>query len=320
LQTQSAQLKYKEIEVEGALQALKSKGGKLDAEKQQKLNEALASQSQIIQELRNQGSAQQQIAEYQKQTAAAQYESKVLAAQTALEQKLTSDQIGMSAESATRLSGGLAQSASNAGQLAGAMNQVANQANAAANAIQRVSAARAANTVTAAPGRDISGRSIQDAIQRSGGVRGGGYAVTSSSRQTSASGQLTGIDRSYINADGTRGSAQIKAHFATGGYVTKPTDAMVGEGGEPEYIIPASKMQEAMKRYADGKRGNGVIPSTVSPQVNVTTGPVMSMNGQNYVNQRDLISGLMSASRSTAESVIDMLRSDMSVRREIGLS
>jgi hypothetical protein len=322
LQTQSAQLKYKEIEVEGALQALKSEGGKLDAEKQQKLNEALATQGQIVQETRNQGAAQQQIAEYQKQTAAAQYESKKLAAQTALEQKLTSDQIGMSAEGATRLSGGLAQSASNAGQLAGAMGQVANQANAAANAIQR------ANTVTAAPGRDISGRSIQDAIQKSG------FAVTSSNQQRSASGQLTGIDRTYINADGSRGSASIKAHmpsgvkgynagkafYAAGGYVTKPTDAMVGEGGEPEYIIPASKMQEAMKRYADGKRGNSVIPSTVSPQVNVTTGPVMSMNGQNYVNQRDLISGLMSASRSTAESVIDMLRSDMSVRREIGLS
>jgi tape measure domain-containing protein len=108
--------------------------------------------------------------------------------------------------------------------------------------------------------------------------------------------------------------------FADGGVVTQPTMGLVGEGGEPEYIIPASKMQEAMKRYADGKRGNSVIPSTVSPQVNVTTGPVMSMNGQNYVNQRDLVSGLMSASRSTAESVIDMLRSDMSVRREIGLS
>ena len=30
--------------------------------------------------------------------------------------------------------------------------------------------------------------------------------------------------------------------YAQGGYVTKPTLAMVGEGGEPEYIIPASKM------------------------------------------------------------------------------
>jgi hypothetical protein len=108
--------------------------------------------------------------------------------------------------------------------------------------------------------------------------------------------------------------------FAKGGVVTKPTMAMVGEGNEDEYIIPASKMKEAMKRYADGKRGNSVIPTSVSPQVNVTTGPVMSMNGQNYVSQRDLVSGLMSASRSTAESVIDMLRSDMSVRREVGLA
>jgi tape measure domain-containing protein len=108
--------------------------------------------------------------------------------------------------------------------------------------------------------------------------------------------------------------------FAEGGVVTQPTMAMVGEGGEPEYIIPASKMQEAMKRYAEGKRGNSVIPSTVSPQVNVTTGPVMSMNGQNYVSQRDFMSGLASASRSSVESVIGLLSSDMSVRREVGLA
>ena len=108
--------------------------------------------------------------------------------------------------------------------------------------------------------------------------------------------------------------------FAEGGVVSQPTMAMVGEGGEPEYIIPASKMQEAMKRYAEGKRGNSVIPSTVSPQVNVTTGPVMSMNGQNYVSQRDFMSGLASASRSSVESVIGLLSSDMSVRREVGLA
>ena len=48
--------------------------------------------------------------------------------------------------------------------------------------------------------------------------------------------------------------------FATGGFVTGPTRAVVGEGGEPEYIIPASKMRAAMGRYAGGARGPGVIP------------------------------------------------------------
>ena len=48
--------------------------------------------------------------------------------------------------------------------------------------------------------------------------------------------------------------------FAEGGFVTGPTSAVVGEGGEPEYIIPASKMRAAMGRYASGARGPGVIP------------------------------------------------------------
>jgi hypothetical protein len=44
-----------------------------------------------------------------------------------------------------------------------------------------------------------------------------------------------------------------------GGFVTGPTNAMIGEGGESEYVIPASKMQSAMSRYSRGARGEGVI-------------------------------------------------------------
>jgi hypothetical protein len=35
---------------------------------------------------------------------------------------------------------------------------------------------------------------------------------------------------------------------------------LIGEGGEPEYVIPASKMRTAMGRYAGGARGAAVIP------------------------------------------------------------
>lgn len=48
--------------------------------------------------------------------------------------------------------------------------------------------------------------------------------------------------------------------FAEGGFVTGPTRALIGEGGEPEYVIPASKMRSAMGRYAGGARGASVIP------------------------------------------------------------
>lgn len=51
--------------------------------------------------------------------------------------------------------------------------------------------------------------------------------------------------------------AQYK--FAEGGYVTGPTNAIIGEGGESEYVIPASKMSSAMANYNAGKRGSSVI-------------------------------------------------------------
>ena len=51
------------------------------------------------------------------------------------------------------------------------------------------------------------------------------------------------------------------AKFAQGGFVSSPTSALIGEGGEPEYVIPASKMRESMARYSRGSRGGGVIPA-----------------------------------------------------------
>ena len=48
--------------------------------------------------------------------------------------------------------------------------------------------------------------------------------------------------------------------FQYGGVVNSPTLGMIGEGGEPEYVIPASKMSGAMSRYSAGARGGAVIP------------------------------------------------------------
>jgi hypothetical protein len=49
--------------------------------------------------------------------------------------------------------------------------------------------------------------------------------------------------------------------FADGGFVTGPTQALIAEAGEPEYVIPASKMSSAMARYSAGARGSAVIPA-----------------------------------------------------------
>jgi hypothetical protein len=99
--------------------------------------------------------------------------------------------------------------------------------------------------------------------------------------------------------------------FAQGGVVNRPTLAMVGEGGESEYIIPASKMAAASANYLNGARGGAVIPAFANggfvggnAQINVTTGPVMQQGGQQYVSMADL----ERAMRATANGVYASLR------------
>jgi hypothetical protein len=296
LQIQSAQLKYKEIEAEGQLQILKAGNAKEEAKKRAQLQEALAAQNQVVQATYDNASAQQQIAQYEEQTAAAQLESKMLAAQTALEQKLVSDKIGLSQTEAVRLSTGLMNSQTSSGQLATSTNQVAQNALGAAGNFIRVAteADRAAASISNAANQQA----------RLNALQGGGGSSPAPVQQA---------------AEGAYWPGGFKA-FADGGVVTQPTMGIVGEGGEPEYIIPASKMQEAMERYASGQRGSSVIPTSVNPQVSVTTGPVMNMDGQNYVSQQDFMTGLQTASKRGAEMALQTLSSSYSARRSAGIT
>jgi phage-related protein len=102
--------------------------------------------------------------------------------------------------------------------------------------------------------------------------------------------------------------------FAQGGTVDRPTLAMIGEGGEREYIVPESKMAAASSRFLGGARGASVIPSSpssgaangISPiQIAITTGPVMQdQSGQRWMTIED---GERLA-RQTAEQVQRQLR------------
>jgi methyl-accepting chemotaxis protein len=81
--------------------------------------------------------------------------------------------------------------------------------------------------------------------------------------------------------------------FAQGGVVDSPTLAMVGEGGEREYIIPESKMARASANYLGGMRGNAAIQSqgsarSSSPTIQIQTGPVLQQNNQQYVTIVDM--------------------------------
>jgi hypothetical protein len=111
--------------------------------------------------------------------------------------------------------------------------------------------------------------------------------------------------------------------FAKGGYVNRPTLAMVGEGGEGEYIIPESKMAAAASNFLSGRQGAGIIPTngtastsgSATPQITIKTGPVLEFNGEQYVTLRDL----ERAMQQTARGVVAGLRTP-STRIALGLA
>lgn len=142
-------------------------------------------------------------------------------------------------------------------------------------------------------------------------IRGGERTIFGMDIGTAA--RKAGI-KSYSTSTGKGGEVEYDFNYASGGYVSSPTNALVGEGGS-EYVIPASKMAAAMERYAAGKRGNDVVPNGNDTQVNVSTGPVMQMNGQNYVTQSDFEKGL----RSTVNQVMTTLRRSPNTRAAVGI-
>ena len=77
-----------------------------------------------------------------------------------------------------------------------------------------------------------------------------------------SSGNMGG--QNYFDPTTGLGVAGPNFGLAEGGYVSGPTNALIGEGGEPEYVIPESKMRESMSRYSGGARGASVIPTQSS--------------------------------------------------------
>ena len=119
--------------------------------------------------------------------------------------------------------------------------------------------------------------------------------------------------------------------MATGGFVTGPTKAMIGEGGESEYVIPSSKMGSAMARWNAGSRGSSVIdgadptggPSSTGGSgamtISVTTGPVLQFEGRNYVTQDQFTSGMRSTAKQAEQQTLRRMQHSPSTRRKIGV-
>ena len=122
--------------------------------------------------------------------------------------------------------------------------------------------------------------------------------------------------------------------FSQGGVVSQPTLGMVGEGGEPEYIIPSSKMNAAMSRYARGARGAAVIPDGTGGDASTSmTGggggsidvrySVERINNVDYVTAAEFERGLNQAAKRGAEMGRQGVYSDLvnkrSVRSRVGV-
>ena len=122
--------------------------------------------------------------------------------------------------------------------------------------------------------------------------------------------------------------------FAEGGFVNKPTNALIGEGGEPEYVIPESKMRESMSRYSRGSRGNSVIPTSsggaedsgggtaVAAPIDVRY-TVERINSVDYVTADQFQSGMQRAASQGAQrgeqNTLKRLQMSGSTRRRLGM-
>ena len=122
--------------------------------------------------------------------------------------------------------------------------------------------------------------------------------------------------------------------FAEGGFVTGPTNALIGEAGEPEYVIPASKMRGAMNRYASGARGSAVIPSSggeggeqgggtaVATPIDVRY-TVERINTVDYVTADQFRAGMQQAAaqgaRQGEQNTLRRMQNAPSTRRRLGI-
>ena len=137
----------------------------------------------------------------------------------------------------------------------------------------------------------------------------------------------------YYSSTTGLGIAGPNFGLAEGGYVNSASLKMIGEGGEPEYVIPASKMAGAMSRFSSGARGGAVIPGGSHESGTVAggsgnaiveyTGPVLNFNGDEYVPKSAVPEIIGAATKQGAMAgkaqVLGTLRNSRSQRTSLGL-
>ena len=138
-----------------------------------------------------------------------------------------------------------------------------------------------------------------------------------------------------LNINGVDQFIAPPMNASAGGYFGGPTRALVGEGGESEYVIPESKMRESMARYSRGARGASVIPSAgdsgtsgegggtaVAAPIDVRY-TVERINNVDYVTADQFQAGMRQAANQGAkqgeQQTLKRLQMSGSTRKRLGL-
>lgn len=162
-----------------------------------------------------------------------------------------------------------------------------------------------------------------------------GAASGSFQSKSNAAGKATFGGSFKGTGSSTFGSGGIRVPgYAEGGFVTGPTRALIGEGGEPEYVIPQSKMSAAMSRYSRGARGEAVIPGNggeggAAGGTAVAAAPidvrytVERINSVDYVTADQFRAGMQQAAaqgaRQGEQNTLRRLQNAPSARRRLGI-
>jgi len=155
----------------------------------------------------------------------------------------------------------------------------------------------------------------------------GTYSITGGATNTALStAQQVGLDNALYGNTFPAGS------FASGGYVTRPTVGLVGEAGEDEYVIPASKMASSMQRYSAGARGEAVVAGGGSSYAGggaggATTvnysGPILNFNSEEFVPKSAVGQIIATATSQGAKAgenrTLTTLRNSRSTRSRLGM-
>lgn len=292
LAQEAAQLKYKEVEAAMAL--AQAQGESVAA-----YAKALEVQREAVQLAARQVETAQAVAEQQRRGAEAVYKSAQAAAQAAFEQNKVWEATSNAANEAGRFASNMAQGAAAASQAAAAAGGInGGGGGASGGSTFKISEAALWNTQQ----RKTSG--LKDFLDTRDQIESVLDEAAMNTKRIARQQELSQQAVDYAAA-GFHEAAMLVNDYASS-----------FQFASNELRRQASANSAATSAAISGARSG---PSSFSQQVNVQTGPVMQMNGTNYVTAQDLQTAASSAARQGADMALQQLQSNPNTRRAVGI-